>query len=145
MSFATRRGDNGGSVSVLIIEDEPYLRGELASALTEAGFTVVSVRDYLEALQKLVAFEPDIAIVDEALPSGNGKVVCFQLRRDFGFPVILMGVASGGEAWMRAVKAGAEFYFEKPVHYKEAVARVKAILRRYKETRASLLKEHTRV
>ena len=32
--------------SILIIEGEPNLRGELASALTEVGFTVVDVRDY---------------------------------------------------------------------------------------------------
>ena len=36
--------------SILIIEGEPNLRGELASALTEVGFTVVDVRDYPEAL-----------------------------------------------------------------------------------------------
>jgi len=118
---------------VLIIEGEPNLRRGLDSALTEAGFTVARVRDYPEALPKLEEFKPGIAIVDEALPSGDGKFTCSQLRNAFDIPVILLGVGSGGEAWMRAVEAGADFYFEKPVNYREAVARVKSILRRYKE------------
>jgi DNA-binding response OmpR family regulator len=120
------------SISILIIEGEPNLRRECASALTEVSFTVADVRDYPEALLKLDKFKPDIAIVDEALPSGDGKDICHKLRNDFGIPVILLGVGSGGEAWMRAVEAGADFYFRKSFSYQELVARVKAILRGYK-------------
>ncbi len=121
------------SISVLIIEGEPNLRRQLASVLAEAGYTVVDMRDYPEALLKLDEFKPDIAIVDEALPGGDGKDACSRLRNAFGIPVILLGAGSGGEAWMRAVEAGADFYFERPIKYREAVARVKAILRRYKK------------
>ena len=117
---------------VLIIEGEPNLRGNLASALTEVGFTVADVRDYPEALLKLDEFNPDIAIVDEALPSGDGKEVCYKLRNAFSIPVLLLGKDSSGEAWKAAVEAGADFYFGKSFSYRELVARVKAILRGYK-------------
>lgn len=117
---------------VLIIEGEPNLRGELASALTEAGFTVVDVRDYPEALLKLDEFKPDIAIVDEALPSGNGKDTCYKLRNAFGIPVLLLGKDSSGEAWKAAVEAGADFYFTNSFNRRVLAARVKAILRGYK-------------
>jgi len=120
------------NIRILIIEGAPNLRRECASALTEVGFTVADVRDYPEALLKLDEFKPDIAIVDEALPSGDGRDICHKLRNDFGIPVILLGVDSGGEAWKAAVEAGADFYFEKPIDYQETAARVKAILRRYK-------------
>lgn len=120
------------STSILIIEGEPNLRRGLASALTEVGFTVADVRDYPEALLKLDKFKPNIAIVDEVLPSGDGKQACSEIRHSRGIPVMLLGIGSGGEAWMRAVEAGADFYFERPIKYREAVARVKAILRRYK-------------
>ena len=123
------------SISVLIIEGEPILRRELASAFTEAGFVVADVPDILKA-NEIREFNPDIAIVDEVLPSGDGKDACYELTNTYGIPVILLGAGSGGERWLRAVEAGADCYLEKPVHYREAVARVKAILRRYKETSA---------
>jgi len=121
------------SISILIIEGEPNLRGNLASALTEVGFIVADVRDYPEALLKLNEFNPDIAIVDEALPSGDGEDTCYKLRNAFGIPVILLGKNSSGEAWKAAVEAGADFYFTNSFNRRVLAARVKAILRRYKE------------
>lgn len=117
---------------VLIIEGEPNLRGNLASALTEVGFTVADMRDYPEALQKLDEFNPDIAIVDEALPSGDGKEICHKLRNAFGIPVLLLGKDSSGEAWKAAIEAGADFYFTNSFNRRVLAATVKAILRRYK-------------
>lgn len=120
-------------ISILIIEGEPNLRGELHSTLTGAEYTVLEVAEWTP---KLAEFKPDIAIVDEILPSENGKDVCSQLHNSFGIPVILLGKDSSGEAWMRAVEAGADFYFTKPASHQEVVARVKAILRRYKKAAA---------
>lgn len=114
---------------ILIIEGETDLRRELTSALSEAGFAVADVRDYPEALASLDKFKPDLAIVDEALPSGDGIDACRELH-NLGIPVIVLGKES--EGWPQAVEAGADFYFTyKPSHL-ELVARAKAILRRYK-------------
>jgi len=121
--------------SILIIESEPSLSKELTSALTGGGFVVADVPDYPEALLKLDEFNPDIAIVDEVLPGGDGKEACSQLYNAFSIPVILLGKDSSGEVWKAAVEAGADFYLKKPFSYRELVARVKAILRRYKGER----------
>lgn len=116
---------------ILIIEGEPDLRRELTSALTEAGFAVADVRDYPEAVARLDRFKANLAIVDEVLPGGDGIDACRELRNAFSIAVIVLGKDS--EAWPRAVEAGADFYFTyKPSHL-ELVARVKAILRRYKD------------
>jgi len=128
-----KRAEITDITSILIIEGEPNLRRELATALTGAGFVVAFVPDILKA-NEIREINPDIAIVDEVLPSGDGKDACSQLHNVFGIPVILMGKDSSGEAWMRAVEAGADFYFTKPSHHQELIARVKAILRRYRRT-----------
>lgn len=119
--------------SILIIEGDNDIRTQIASALTQANFTVVAVPDYLEGLVELNEFKPDLAIVDEELPLVDGWEACYQLHRAFDVPVILMGDDSSGQAWMRAVEAGADLYLIKPLSYPELVARVKAILRRYKK------------
>ena len=118
---------------ILIIEGEFSLGKELTSALTQASFIVADVPDYLEALLELDEFKPDIVIVDEVLPGGNGIEACSLLRNTFSIPVILLGEDSSDKAWMRAVEAGADLYLKKPFSYLELVARVKAILRRYKK------------
>jgi len=118
--------------SILVIESEPNLRGELASALTEVGFTVVDVRDYPEALLKLDEFKPNMVIVDEVLPGGDGMEVCYQLHSTFGIPIVLLGEDSSDEMWERVMEAEADLYLIKPFSYRELAARVKAILRRYK-------------
>ena len=124
------------SDSILIIEGEPNLRGEFASALTEVGFTVADVRDYPEALLKIDEFKPDMVIVDESLPGRDGIEVCSQLRSTFGVPVVLLGEDSSDEMWERVMEAEVDLYLVKPFSYRELVARVKAILRRYKMARA---------
>jgi len=118
--------------SILIIEGEPSLRGKLASALREAGFATASVPDYHEELLKLDEFKPDMVIVDETLPSGNGMEVCYQLHSTFGIPIVLLGEDSSDEVWERVMEAEADLYLIKPFSYRELVARMKAILRQYK-------------
>jgi len=120
------------SISILIIEGEPNLRRELASALTEVGFTVVDVRDYAEALLKLDELKPNMVIVDEVLPGGDGMEVCYQLHSTFGIPIVLLGEDSSDEMWERVMEAEADLYLIKPFSYRELAARVKAVLRRYK-------------
>ena len=122
--------------SILIIEGEPALRKELTSALSEAGFAVVDVPDYLEALLKLDAFKPSLTILDEELPLVDGWEACSQLHRAFNIPVIVLGEDSSDEVWKRVMEAEADLYLVKPFSYRELVARVKAILRRYKRARA---------
>jgi len=118
---------------ILIIEGEPTLERELTSALNEAGFTTACVHDYPQAPLKLREFQPDMVIVDEVLPGGDGIDACFQLHKTFGIPIVLLGNDYSEGIWVRAVDAGADFYFTKPLPQRELVARVKAILRRYKK------------
>jgi DNA-binding response OmpR family regulator len=120
--------------SILIIGSDATSRSSLARILTEAGFAVGDVPDYHKALLRLDEFSPDIAIVDEVLPSGDGIDACYRLRKSLGIPIILLGRQSDGEMWKRAVEAGADFYLNKPFSSKVLVARIKAILRRYRQS-----------
>ena len=118
---------------ILIIENEPALGKELTSALTEAGFFVASVPDYPEVLLKLAEFKPDMVIVDESLLGKDGIEVCSQLRGTFGVPIVLLGEDSSDEMWERVMEYEADLYQIKPFSYRELIARINAILRRYKE------------
>lgn len=122
--------------NILIIESEPVLKGELVSVFTKAGFTVDNVPDYPEALLKLVKlgeFKPNIIIADTGHMDADAWTACSELHQVFDVALILIGRDSRSEAWERAMEAGADFYLTKPFSYMQLVARVKAILRRYKK------------
>jgi len=134
-----------GPDKILIIVGELALNSELTSIFDEKGFSVACIPDYPEALLKLCEFKPDIVILDEDLPGFNGIEACSELHRIFGVPVILLGEDPSEQAWARAVEAGADFYIRKPFSCDESlIARVKAILRRYKGRRGDHKKESDR-
>ena len=118
--------------NVLIIESKPALRSKLASALAEDAFEVVSVPDYFDALAELRKFQPDLAIVGADLPLLDGWKACYHLRQTFGIPVILMSSNNDTGARVTALRAEADFYMRMPFSYRELIARIKAILRRYR-------------
>lgn len=117
---------------ILIIEDRPASDKGLTSALTEAGFSVASVPGYPEVLLKLDDLKPDVIIVDGLLPGRDDIEVCSQLRDTFGVPIVLLGEDSSDEMWERVMESEADLYQIKPFSCLALVARVKAILRRYK-------------
>jgi len=117
---------------ILVIGVDPSLRNELVSVFSEADFTVDNVSDYPEALSKLDESKPDIVIMDEALPSKDSMEACSELYFSFGIPVVLLGEDASDEVWERVMEVGADLYQLKPFGYLPLVARVKAILRRYK-------------
>ena len=122
-----------GPDKILIIADELTLNSELVSIFDKEGFSVACIPDYPEALLELCGLKPDMVILDEDLPGFSGIEACSELHSIFGVPVILLGADSSGQAWARAVEAGADFYLVKPFDCDESlVAKVRAILRRYR-------------
>ncbi len=116
---------------ILIIESESSLGEEMAPVLVKAGFSVARVPNYPETLLTLEVFKPDIIILDEAL--ADSMEACHQLHTTFGIPVILVGTDSSQEIWkMALLDAEADFYLRKPVSHAVLVARMRAILRRYR-------------
>ena len=134
-----------GPDKILIIVGELVLNSDLTSIFDEGGFSVACIPDYPEALLKLCEFKPDMVILDEDLPGFNGIEACSELHSIFGVPVILLGEDPSEQAWARAVEAGADFYLRKPFSCDESlVARVRAILRRYKGRQGDRKKESGR-
>ncbi|MDO9579172.1 MAG: response regulator [Bacteroidales bacterium] len=120
--------------SVLIIGGEPDFREKLGSSLTtEAGYEVTSAPNYVSARMIIENLVPDIIILDEIHQNGDDSfAVCKHLHDDYGIPVILLGEDSSDEMWEKVMETEADLYQIKPFSYPVLVARVKAILRRYK-------------
>jgi DNA-binding response OmpR family regulator len=112
---------------VLVVEDDPAIATLLVRGLRRGGYDVDHVMTGGEALRW---GEPDVVLLDLALPDTDGVEVCRQLRERS--PVAIIVVTARGEEPERvlALDAGADDYLVKPFGLAELLARIRAVLRR---------------
>jgi len=90
----------------------------------------VPARNVSEALDKAAVRPPEAAIVDLALPDGDGIDLCRRLREWSEMPILFLSATDEDAEKVRALNAGADDYVTKPVWPDELVARLEAVLRR---------------
>lgn len=90
------------------------------------------VYDGESALSAVSSFAPDLILLDLMLPGIDGYQVCREVRASTSTPIIML--SAKGEVFDKVLglELGADDYMEKPFDTKELVARVKAVLRRFK-------------
>ena len=114
---------------LLIVEDEPDLRGYLTKLFTKDGYAVEAAADALTALTLLENNAPDLLITDVMLPGQSGIDLLTTLRQDEGLarlPVIVLTARADAETAIEAFAAGADDFVVKPFNSAELVARVRA-------------------
>jgi len=118
-------------MKLLIVEDDPDLRRQLGSGLTERGYTVEEAEDGEEALYLGREYPYDLAIVDLGLPRLSGIEVIRQWRgEERNFPILILTARGDWQDKVEGLEAGADDYLVKPFHVEELVARLNALLRR---------------
>ncbi len=116
---------------ILVVEDEPNLRGQLKSRLTDAGYVVDVAEDGEEGLYFGREYEYDAAIVDLGLPKLDGMDLIAQLRAgERDFPVLVLTARGNWQDKVEGLEAGADDYLTKPFQPEELLARLNALLRR---------------
>jgi two-component system, OmpR family, alkaline phosphatase synthesis response regulator PhoP len=116
---------------LLLAEDEPALSMILSERLEREGYSVVSVRDGVSALNTALRTPFDLIVLDVMMPGKNGFDVCRDLRAQGANVPILMLTARGEVTdRVQGLKAGADDYLPKPFDSSELLARIEALLRR---------------
>jgi two-component system, OmpR family, copper resistance phosphate regulon response regulator CusR len=116
---------------ILVVEDEPTAAAVLAKGLREHAYAVDIAYDGDAALEQAAVNPYDLLIVDVLLPGVDGFEVCRRLRADGASVPVLMLTALGRlDDRVEGLDAGADDYLPKPYHFKELLARVRALLRR---------------
>ena len=118
-----------GAASILIVEDEEQLQRMLRSALTQAGYMVVTAKSGLEALEQLVRHEFGVVLLDLGLPDMDGKEVIAQARSISRAPMLVVSARGSEREKIAALDLGANDYVEKPFGVGELLARLRANLR----------------
>jgi DNA-binding response OmpR family regulator len=118
-------------VRILIVEDEPRILAFLARGLQAEGFTVDGAGDGVEALERALAEDYDLVVLDLLLPRLDGLTVLEELqRRRPALPIVVVSARSDGPTKLRGFALGASDYVSKPFSFDELLARVRVHLRR---------------
>jgi len=117
---------------ILVVDDEPNII-ELAKLYLERdGYQVEGVGTGQDALSQLSSFNPDLIVLDLMLPDIDGFEVCRQIRAKSDVPILMLTARREDIDKIVGLEMGADDYSTKPFNPRELVARVKAILRRYR-------------
>ncbi len=117
---------------ILIVDDDAHIR-ELASFfLKNEGFDTYEASDGVEALSKLETVKVDMAILDVMMPNMDGWELCRQLREAYDFPLLMLTAKGETSQKLKGFQLGTDDYLVKPFEPLELVARVKALLKRYR-------------
>lgn len=119
---------------VMIVDDDNNIAELIELYLIKECFETLICNDGETALQSMDAFNPNIILLDLMLPGIDGYQVCREVRAKKSTPIIML--SAKGEVFDKVLglELGADDYMEKPFDSKELVARVKAVLRRYKSS-----------
>jgi len=125
---------------VLLLEDEPRLGQAVARALAAQGYGVRWARSLGEAREAFLELEPDLMVLDVRLPEDeDGGFRFAKEAREAGYkgPILFLTARDALEDLVQGLDLGGDDYLVKPFHLEELLARVRALLRRASEVKAS--------
>lgn len=120
---------------ILVIDDDKFIRDVVKDVLEPEGFNVIEGVTSEEAISKANHFSPDLIILDLGISPIGGLEVCQILRKEEktkAIPIIMLTGHSAEIDKLTGLEMGADDYITKPFHIGELLARIKAVLRRFK-------------
>lgn len=130
-SASTTDAGSSRKARILIVEDEPAMVAGLRDNFEYEGYDVISAEDGVTGLERALADDPDLVVLDVMMPRMSGLDVCKQLKAKRPSVPIIMLTARGQEIdKVVGLELGADDYVTKPFSVRELMARVKAVLRR---------------
>ncbi|WP_116521165.1 response regulator transcription factor [Achromobacter insuavis] len=128
-------------MQVLLVEDDAMLGDALRASLARAGMRVDWVRDVAEARLALVEHGYGAVLLDLGLPGGSGLTVLKHLRSRYdATPVLIITARDRLSERIQGLDAGADDYIVKPFQLDELQARLRAVVRRSRNSVVSVLR-----
>lgn len=120
---------------VLVVDDEEDILKLVEYNLSKEGYKVTCVETGEEALAEARASVPDLIILDLMLPGVDGLEVCRRLQMNSAtqnIPIIMLTAKGEEMDIVTGLELGADDYLTKPFSPRILMARVKAVLRKYR-------------
>jgi two-component system response regulator CpxR len=119
---------------VLIVDDDSELIDLLRDYLAEEGFETAAASDGEAGAKAAVEGAPDLVVLDVMLPRLNGFDALRRIRETSPVPVIMLTARGQEVDRIVGLELGADDYLPKPFNPRELVARIRAVLRRGRQS-----------
>lgn len=124
---------------ILLVDDEPDILEILEYNLTSEGYQVDTAKNGIEALEKADQWKPHLVLLDVMMPEMDGIETCEKLRNNANLSdvlIVFLTARSEDYSQVAGLEAGADDYITKPIKPKVLMSKIKAMLRRFKESDA---------
>jgi two-component system OmpR family response regulator len=118
---------------ILVVDDDPGIREVLCDYLAQHGYDAVGAASAAEMDRAMARQAPDLIVLDLMMPGEDGLSVCRRLTGK-GPPIVMLSAMGEDTDRIIGLELGADDYLAKPCNPRELLARVRAVLRRPRES-----------
>ena len=126
-----------GKNRILIVEDEKRIARFLQLELEHEGYKCTIEHSGSDALDNVAQTHYDLILLDIMLPDIDGLSVCKQVRQISNVPILILSARDDVESKVAGLDLGADDYLTKPFNSKELFARIRVLLRKGVNDRAT--------
>lgn len=119
---------------ILVVDDDPKIVSLVRTYLEREGFRVITAGDGHSALRAFAQSDPGLIVLDLMLPELDGLAMMRIIRERSQVPIVMISARGSVADRVYGIHKGADDYLAKPFSPAELVVRVKAVLRRSKES-----------
>lgn len=124
---------------ILVVEDEKHLNRIISEAVEDEGYSVDSCYNGVEALEYLECAGYDVIILDVMMPKMDGFELVRRLRsRGDNTPVLFLTARDAVADKVQGLESGGDYYLTKPFDFKELMAVVRVMARKYTGNRSNV-------
>jgi two-component system alkaline phosphatase synthesis response regulator PhoP len=123
--------------TILVVDDEEDLLDLIEYNLKQEGFDVLKAEDGVEGIEMARKHSPDLILLDIMMPKMDGLEVVEHMRDDKKLkriPIIFLTARGDEKTEVEGLDKGGDDYITKPISTTKLISRIKAVLRRFKET-----------
>ncbi|MGO4107188.1 response regulator transcription factor [Paenibacillus sp. YAF4_2] len=118
--------------TIMVVDDDAHIRELVSHYLKLEGFEVIEASDGEEALALLDSAKADLVVMDVMMPNMDGWELCAEIRDHYDLPRLMLTAKGETAQKLKGFELGADDYLVKPFEPLELIARVKALLKRYR-------------
>jgi two-component system response regulator RstA len=115
---------------ILVVEDDARLAGLIRDYLQQQGYRVTVEGRGDRAVERILAANPDIVVLDWMLPGQDGLEICRRVRSAYTGQILMLTAREDDTDQVVGLELGADDYVKKPVEPRVLLARIRALLRR---------------